>query len=400
MSTARLHLAKMKKTQDPHNTSEINPANQASHESINEQPKNAEETPVPDSGSVSASTIDNRKVSREDIELVQNLIERCLLLYMNRDEVVKTLLNSARIDAGFTTLVWQKLEEENAVFFRGYYIRLKLKKQILLFNHLLEHQYHLMKYPMPTRVPLAPMQNGIHPMPVNNLPMGYPILHQPPVPATGQSLLDYMGYSTNICHVVNGVPAPGTGNFHPMRMNSGNDMVIDTNGTDAPAMTTNNAMLSISDMPVSPTSVASSGHFPFIASEISSMGIETSAFDMAFTSDVASSVGLQLPADNGNENSRDSLSSWAQISWNFSLSDLTADLSSLGELGALGNSSGSPFLHSDSDILLDSPDRKDIVEEFFIDSVPGQSSPPLDEEKSQLKGRDTFTSMKSDNNLY
>lgn len=30
------------------------------------------------------------------------------------------------------------------------------------------------------------------------------------------------------------------------------------------------------------------------------------------------------------------------------------------ELGALGNSSGSPFLHSDSDILLDSPDRKDI----------------------------------------
>lgn len=40
------------------------------------------------------------------------------------------------------------------------------------------------------------------------------------------------------------------------------------------------------------------------------------------------------------------------------------------------------------------------VEEFFIDSVPGQSSPPLDEEKSQLKGRDTFTSMKSDNNLY
>ena len=83
---------------------------------------------------------------------------------MNRDEVVKTLLTRARIDPGFTTLVWQKLEEENAAFFRAYYIRLKLKKQIIVFNHLLEHQYHLMKYPVHPKVPLVPMQNGIHPM--------------------------------------------------------------------------------------------------------------------------------------------------------------------------------------------------------------------------------------------
>ncbi|KAF6145833.1 hypothetical protein GIB67_028828, partial [Kingdonia uniflora] len=53
--------------------------------------------------------------------------------------------------------------EENAEFFRAYYIRLKLKKQIIMFNHMLEHQYHLMKYP---EVLLAPMQNGIHPMSV------------------------------------------------------------------------------------------------------------------------------------------------------------------------------------------------------------------------------------------
>jgi uncharacterized protein (TIGR01589 family) len=87
---------------------------------------------------------------------------------MNKDEVVKTLLTRAKIDPGFTTLVWQKLEEENADFFRAYYVRLKLKKQILLFNHLLEHQYHLMKCPMPPKVPLAPIQNGIHPMPVQS----------------------------------------------------------------------------------------------------------------------------------------------------------------------------------------------------------------------------------------
>lgn len=35
---------------------------------------------------------------------VQNLIERCLQLYMNRDEVVKTLLTRARIEPGFTSL--------------------------------------------------------------------------------------------------------------------------------------------------------------------------------------------------------------------------------------------------------------------------------------------------------
>ncbi|KAL0426111.1 UNVERIFIED_CONTAM: hypothetical protein Sradi_1145900 [Sesamum radiatum] len=378
----------MKNLQDQQSSQDIKP-NHISHDSQIEQANNATETPVPDSGSVSVSSNDNRKVSREDIELVQNLIERCLQLYMNRDEVVKTLLNRARIDPGFTTLgtlllviKWQKLEEENADFFRAYYIRLKLKKQIILFNHLLEHQYHLMKYPVPPKVPLAPMQNGIHPMPVNNLPMGYPVIQHPPVPATGQPHIDPMGYSAPGCHIVNGVPAPG--NFHPIRMNSGNEMVIDTTTADvSPIMPPNNAMSSMSDMPVSPTSVASSGHFPFSASEISGIGVDTSALDTAFTSDVASSVGLQLPPDNGAGNSRDPLRSLAQIPWNFSLSDLTADLSNLGDLGALGNYPGSPFLPSDSDILLDSPEQEDIVEEFFVDSdsVPGQCQ-PSDEEKS------------------
>lgn len=35
---------------------------------------------------------------------VQNLIERCLQLYMNRGEVVMTLSTRARIEPGFTTL--------------------------------------------------------------------------------------------------------------------------------------------------------------------------------------------------------------------------------------------------------------------------------------------------------
>ncbi|MED6146870.1 hypothetical protein PIB30_038730 [Stylosanthes scabra] len=355
-------------------TEELQSPTQASHEPKSEQPNNhTSDAPVADSGSASASSNDNKKVSRQDIELVQNLIERCLQLYMNKDEVVKTLLTRAKIDPGFTTLVWQKLEEENADFFRAYYIRLKLKKQILLFNHLLEHQYHLMKGPMAAKVPLAPIQNGIHPMPVNNLPMGYPVLQQPPMAAPGQPHMDSMGISS--CHVVNGVPAPS--NFHPMRMNSGNDMVIDHGGPEmAPVAPPNGAMSSVSDMPVSPTSVASSGHFPFTASEISGMGTDASALDTAFTSDVATSVGLQLAGDGGAGISR----SLDQIQWNFSLSDLTADLPNLGDLGALGNYPGSPFLASDSDILLESPDQQDIVDDFFVTSEPPCS--PSDEEKS------------------
>ncbi|OVA01949.1 Conserved hypothetical protein CHP01589 [Macleaya cordata] len=343
---------------------EIQPSAQVSHESQgDEQNSIATDAPVADSGSISISSNDTRKVSQKDIVLVQNLIEHCLQLYMNRDEVVKTLLNQAKIEPAFTSLVWQKLEEENAEFFRAYYTRLKLKKQIIMFNHLLEHQYNLMKFPAP-KVPLTPLQNGVHPMPVNKLPMGYPVLQQPPVPA-GQSHLDSMGCGISSCHVVNGVPAPH--NFHPIRMNSGSDMVMEsTSAYVAPTIPPSSAMSSMSEMTMSPASVASSAKFPFTPSELSGMGVEGSALDTAFTSDVASSVGMQLGHDSEDGNGIDPLRSFSQIPWNFSLSDLTADLSNLADLGALGNYPGSPFLPSDSDIVLDSPSQDDIGEIDYV----------------------------------
>jgi hypothetical protein len=43
----------------------------------------------------------------------------------------------------FAFSVWQKLEEQNSEFFQAYYIRLKLKRQIILFNHLLQQQFQL-----------------------------------------------------------------------------------------------------------------------------------------------------------------------------------------------------------------------------------------------------------------
>ena len=35
-----------------------------------------------------------------------------------------------QVEPGFTTLVWQKLEEQNPDFFRAYHIRLNLKDQV------------------------------------------------------------------------------------------------------------------------------------------------------------------------------------------------------------------------------------------------------------------------------
>lgn len=46
----------------------------------------------------------------------------------------------ARVEPEFTRLVWQKLEEQNAEFFKNYYIKLKLRDQIMLFNHLIGQQ--------------------------------------------------------------------------------------------------------------------------------------------------------------------------------------------------------------------------------------------------------------------
>uniref|UniRef100_A0A0D9Y5A4 Ectonucleotide pyrophosphatase/phosphodiesterase family member 3 n=1 Tax=Oryza glumipatula TaxID=40148 RepID=A0A0D9Y5A4_9ORYZ len=174
----------MKDSQDIQSPTELQSSAQGTNEVQSNQPNPmATDGPGGDSGSLSIASNDNRKVSREDIELVQNLIERCLQLYMNKGEVVRTLSTRARIEPGFTTLVWQKLEEENSEFFRAYYIRLKLKRQIILFNHLLQHQYNLMKYPAPP--------------------------NQPMMPAPGQPHIDSMACGLSSGHVVNGIPAAG-----------------------------------------------------------------------------------------------------------------------------------------------------------------------------------------------
>ncbi|XP_021643296.2 uncharacterized protein LOC110637487 isoform X2 [Hevea brasiliensis] len=306
-----------------------------------------------DSGSVSVSSNNGRKVTFEDIEAVQNLIERCLQLYMNRTEVVSTLLHQARIEPGFTTLVWQKLEEENVDFFKAYCMRLALKRQIIIFNQLLEHQYQLMKMksPVSPKVPLASIENGIQRLPVNNLPMGYTILQQPSIPSTGNSQISSVG-SVSSCHVVNGVLASDS--FHPMQINS-----LKGPADPVPAV----PVIKSEMMDLSPTPVTSNGQFLFTPAEISGLSVDASALDSAYASHITSPEGLQLGPDSDTDNCRKSLEPVCQIHWNLSFSDLTAGLANVEDHGHLGNCSG-------SDILLDSPEQNDIGEDFFLDNVP------------------------------
>ncbi|KAK1427059.1 hypothetical protein QVD17_15742 [Tagetes erecta] len=104
-----------------------------------------------------------KKVSPQDLQLVQNLIERCLQLYMSQKEVVSTLLHQAKIEPSFTELVWQKLEEENQDFFKAYHLRLILKDQILKFNKLLQTQAELMSQISPANSAASvSIPNGSH----------------------------------------------------------------------------------------------------------------------------------------------------------------------------------------------------------------------------------------------
>ncbi|XP_010682527.1 uncharacterized protein LOC104897364 [Beta vulgaris subsp. vulgaris] len=55
------------------------------------------------------------------IRMVQHLIERCLLLQMNRDQCIKALAEHAKIKPLVTLTVWGELLKENRGFFQAYF---------------------------------------------------------------------------------------------------------------------------------------------------------------------------------------------------------------------------------------------------------------------------------------
>ncbi|XP_011089726.1 uncharacterized protein LOC105170595 isoform X2 [Sesamum indicum] len=103
-----------------------------------------------------------RKLTSQDIQLVQNRIQRCLQHYMNKKEVINALIIQDNIEPHFTEIVWQRLEEENQEFFKAYYMKLLVKDQIMEFNRLLSQQVELMHRIGFSGIPPMFTSNGSH----------------------------------------------------------------------------------------------------------------------------------------------------------------------------------------------------------------------------------------------
>lgn len=75
-------------------------------------------------------------MSEADVRRVQTLLERCLRLYMSKEEIVRDLDVHAHVDAAFTHLVWDRMERSNPKFFEAYDVAVKFKDQVIRYNAL------------------------------------------------------------------------------------------------------------------------------------------------------------------------------------------------------------------------------------------------------------------------
>ncbi|XP_049342584.1 uncharacterized protein LOC125806871 isoform X3 [Solanum verrucosum] len=278
-----------------------------------------------------------KKISRQDIQLVQNLIERCLQLYMNQEEVIRTLLDQAKIEPGFTELVWQKLEEENQEFFRAYHVRLMVKDQIERFNDLLERQVEAMQM-----IPTQPIPNGSQ-------------IRQIPPNSTCQAR-DHTGPHVkpeNVHQTVNAnlsqVYTNGVSSLQPCMQSaidvSAHARRIDASSNMLLAQSSNLGMLQGVRGGMIKSEAGYSGNLPFIV-ESDSQPVNETVLDAD-----TSSFGFL-----------------GQIPRNFSLSDLTADFSNSSDI--LESYSGSAFLATDvNNLFLDPQDRREHQDVKRLDAI-------------------------------
>ncbi|XP_044500601.1 uncharacterized protein LOC123221760 isoform X2 [Mangifera indica] len=286
-----------------------------------------------------------RRVSRQDIQLVQNLIERCLQLYMNQKEVVETLLAQAKIEPGFTELVWQKLEEENREFFKAYYLRLMVKHQIMEFNRLLEQQVQLMSQIHPTGVAPIPNSNGSN----------VPTLHQnsvcfPAEPSGPNIKLENMHHQ-----IGSGLPNSFTngGLSLSTSLRSSVDMSARANRIDAqPNLLSTQSIGLMQGM-----------NGGMIKSEVGYSGSSSSPYMFGADGNVLE------PRPSIADASVTSFSSVDSTSQTLNESLLDADPSSFGFLDILESYPRSPFLGTDGDNFLDSREREHQGDNRRLDTI-------------------------------
>ncbi|KAJ7535526.1 hypothetical protein O6H91_12G051800 [Diphasiastrum complanatum] len=356
-----------------------------------EQHFHAQAPPSVVSSTFSATqTNEGRQISCEDIQLVQNLIERCLQLYMNQGEVIDTLLDQAKIECSFTSLVWQKLEEQNPDFFKAYYTRLKLKNQIMLFNHLLEQQAQLMQKTrmLPKSSPIHALTNDKHLFSMHQYPMastgqqqasltgaGRPLISVPP---PSPPLLSGGSSTQDGCHTSFDSPESNLWDQGFIEMNGGvkYSCLMDVTSEVPPAMKSSSTAILFYTSPSSASAVPDSATFPFGTignpMEMTTMNIGLPAplpLDTPFSTHEPNSqnglVTLSIGTGDGDGNNvREVLGSLGPLPRNFSLSDLTAELGPNPDLGPLGSYS-SPFLTPYAEAFLRFPEKDNLGNLFF-----------------------------------
>ncbi|GMI65708.1 hypothetical protein like AT3G10250 [Hibiscus trionum] len=307
------------------------------------------------------STGPGRRVSRQDIQLVQNLIERCLQLYMTQKEVVDTLLAQAKIEPGFTELVWQKLEEENREFFQAYYLRLMVKQQIMEFNKLLEQQVRLMDQIHSTGVSSISNSNGpqMPLMPQNS--SGYALentgsalkqdMHHP----MGSSLPNVFTNGSSLLHA--GIHAPIDLPAHASRIDAPQGILSTQNSNMG-------LMQGINGKMIKPEAGCSASSSYVFGAESNVLEARPTIGDASFSTVESSTQPMNEPLLDADISSFGFL---GQIPRNFSLSDLTADFSQSSDI--LESYPRSPFLATDNDTFLDSREREHQGDNRRLDTI-------------------------------
>ncbi|XP_010552964.1 PREDICTED: uncharacterized protein LOC104823210 isoform X1 [Tarenaya hassleriana] len=295
-----------------------------------------------------------RRVSRQDIQLVQNLIERCLQLYMNQKEVVDTLLEQAKIEPGFTELVWQKLEEENRDFFKAYYLRLTVKHQIMEFNKLLEQQVQLMRQLHPTGVAPVQTTNGSYIQSVNQKHVSYASEHVDQSMKSENARNPMASGLTNA--FLNGgsllnvnIPSSVDLSTHSSRVDAPPPNMISSQVTSVPLMQGMNG-----GMIKSEAGYSACGQYMYGGENRNTLEAHSSVGDASVASFSTESNNQPLN-DPLLDSDTSTFGFLGQIPRNFSLSDLTADFSQSSDI--LESYDRSPFLVTDNGNFLDSSER-------------------------------------------
>ncbi|XP_068308575.1 uncharacterized protein [Pyrus communis] len=305
-----------------------------------------------------------RRVSREDIQLVQNLIERCLQLYMNQKEVVDTLLDQAKIEPGFTELVWQKLEEENREFFRAYYLRLMVKHQIIEYNNLLKQQVELMSQLHSSKVASISSSNGSQ----------ISSMHQNSTCYAPEQLGPALK-TENIHHQVasclpnaftNGGSTLHTTMHNAVKMSAHTNR-IDVQPNMLPNQSSNIGLMQGMNGGIVKSEVGYSGSSYMFSADGNILETRPAIGDAS----VAAFNSVESTSQPLNESLLDadcsSFGFLGQIPRNFSLSDLTADFSQSSDI--LESYPRSPFLATDNDNFLDSRDREHQGDNNRLDTI-------------------------------